>query len=86
MPGQCCQKPLTKIIKVGTFEAGIIGFEAIMKEQAESHWCDEQELSAQLLSKARKGGNYISAAAEEPYRIALLREFKLYVGKEDRLK
>ncbi len=81
MPRQCCQKPLTKIIKVGTFEAGIIGFDAIMKEQAESHWSDEGELSAQLLSKARKEGNYISPAAEQLYRIALSREFKLYVGR-----
>ena len=81
MPGSCCPKPLTKIIKVGTFEAGIVGFEAIMKDLAESEWTDEQELAIQLLSKVREQGNYISPATEELYKLALLREFRLFVGK-----
>jgi hypothetical protein len=81
MPGSCCQKPFTKIIRVGTFEAGIVGYEAIMKNLAESEWTDEQELAIQLLSKAREHGNYINPATEELYKLALLREFRLFVGK-----
>jgi len=81
MPGPCCQKPITKIIKVGAREAGILGFDAIMEKVAESEWSDEQELAAALLLQARKHGNYVSPASEEPYKLALLREFRLFVGK-----
>jgi hypothetical protein len=81
MPGSCCPKPLAKIIKVGTLEAGIVGFEAIMRNLAESEWTDEQALATQLISKVREHGNYISPATEELYKLALLREFRLFVGK-----
>jgi len=81
MTKQCCQRPLTKIIKVGTFEAGIIGFEAIMNEQAESTWSNEPELASQLLSRARNHGNYISPATEELYKAALSKEFRAFMGR-----
>jgi hypothetical protein len=77
----CCQRPVAKVIKVGTFEAGIIGFEGIMKDLAESELSDEQELANQLLVRARKYGNYISSITEKLYEQALLREFRLSVGK-----
>ncbi len=81
MPRPCCQKPLAKIIRVGTFEAGIIGFDAIIRKLAESKWTDEQELANRLLSEVRQYGNYISPAAEELYKLALMREFRLFVSK-----
>ena len=31
MPKSCCVKPIAKIIKVGTFDAGIIGLEEALK-------------------------------------------------------
>jgi len=81
MPGPCCQKPLTKIIKVGTFEAGIAGLEAIMQKLAGPESFNEQDLANQLLSMVREHGNYISPATEDLYKAALLREFKLFVGR-----
>ncbi len=84
MPGECCQRPRTKIIKVGTFEAGIIDFDAIMKEQAGTDLPDDQELGIQLVSKARKHGNYISPASEELYRVALSREFRIFVHEVEK--
>ncbi len=80
MPRPCCQKPLAKIIRVGTFEAGIIGFDAIMRKLAGSKWTDEQELANRLLSEVREYGNYISPAVEGLYRMALLREFRIFVS------
>ena len=80
MPGLCCQKPLTKIIRVGMFDAGIVGLEEIMTSLAESDWADEQELATQLLAMARKRGTYISPASEELYKLALVREFKAFTG------
>lgn len=82
----CCTKPHTTIIKVGSFEAGILDFDAIMREVAASEWSDEHDLATQLLAKAREHGNYVSPATEEPYREALMREFKLRVRKGARKK
>jgi hypothetical protein len=81
MPRICCQKPLTKIINVVTFGGGIVGFEDIMKDLAKAEWSGERELATQLLAKARERGNYVAHATEEPYKVALLREFRLFVGK-----
>jgi hypothetical protein len=86
MPRPRCQKPLTKIINVGAFEAGIVAFETIMKNLAESERSDEHELATQLLAKVREHGNYISSTTEELYRVALLGEFTLFVGKEGQRK
>jgi len=81
MPRPCCQKPLTKIIKVGTFEAGIVGLDSILQKLAERTSANEHDLANQLLSMVREHGNYISPATEDLYKAALLREFKLFVER-----
>ncbi len=83
MPSACCQKTLAKIIKVGTFEAGIVGLDEIVTRLSASEWSDDKELGIQLLAEARKYGNYIAPAVEELYRAALLREFKVFGKKGD---
>ncbi len=79
MASACCQKPLAKIIKVGTFEAGIVGLDEIVTRLSASEWSDDKELGNQLLAEVRKHGNYIAPGVEELYKIALLREFKIFV-------
>jgi len=41
MPKSCCVKPIAKIIKVGTFDAGIIGLEESLKRVHTSGVKDE---------------------------------------------
>ncbi len=48
MTGSRCQKPLTTIIRVGIIEAGIVGFDEIMRRLAMCEWSGEQEWRKEL--------------------------------------
>ncbi len=84
MTEPCCSKPKARIIKVGTFEAGIVGLEEILRTVSTSGITTEKDLGATLLRLARQYGNYIAPGVEELYKEALLGEFKLFRkgGKE----
>jgi hypothetical protein len=84
MPKSCCVKPIAKIIKVGDFEAGIVGFEVALKDVYLSHIVDERELTKALISGVRKFGNYIAPSEEKRYEEALLREYKAFCSELDR--
>lgn len=82
MAKSCCAKPLGKIIKVGAFEAGIIGLDEMLERVSASRLTNEEELKTQLLSLAREYGNYISPSTEELYKEAFLREFRSFSKKQ----
>jgi len=78
MTEPCCPKPKATIIKLGTFEAGILGLEEIFKGALASGNNDDQSLVRELVAAARQHGNYIAPRVEALYEAALLREYRLY--------
>lgn len=75
--GSCCGPSGVRIIKVGTFEAGIVGLEEILQAAAGLRECDEV-LAVRLVEQARTFGNYIPPASERLYAEAFLRELRAY--------
>ena len=80
MATPCCSKPKATIVKVGTFDAGIVGLEEIFKGMLASGKNDDQSLGKELVASARQHGNYIAASVETLYEQALLREYRLFCG------
>ncbi|MGB9773280.1 MAG: hypothetical protein ACP5JH_04620 [Bacteroidota bacterium] len=76
--GSCCAKPITKIIKVGDIDTGIIGLENALLNVYISGVDDEEQLKRELLLWIKMFGNYVSRSREEDYKQALLREYKRF--------
>jgi hypothetical protein len=81
MSKSCCIKPIAKIIKVGTFDAGIIGLEETLKLVYTLGVKDEEQIKTELLRLVREFGNYISPGTESDYKDALLREYRKFIEK-----
>ena len=79
MAPSCCAKPITRIIKVAEFEAGLVGLDQALHNVYISGLEDEAEIQRDLLKWIKDFGNYISPSRENDYRVALLREYKEYV-------
>ena len=77
----CCSKPITRIIKVAEFEAGLVGLDTALQEVYLSGEKNEEKIISSLLQRIRKSGNYISSSRENDYRKALLREYRIFVEK-----
>jgi hypothetical protein len=83
MTGSCCAKPVTRIIKVADFEAGIIGLDQALLNVYVAGATVDEAIKKELLHLIRDYGNYVSPSREDDYKHALLREYKSYVaGKE----
>ena len=81
--GSCCAKPITRIIKVGDSEAGILGLEEIFRNAQTSGKTSDEELKTELLALAKDHGNYIAASMEQTYKEAFLREYRLFCKKRE---
>ncbi len=81
MAGSCCAKPIARIIKVGNFEAGLIGLDEALRNVYISAVADEEEIRKALLTWIKDFGNYIAPTRENEYQDALLREYKIYLRK-----
>jgi hypothetical protein len=79
MSKSCCVKPIAKIIKVGTFDAGIIGLEAVLKNVYTSGVKDEEQIKTELLRLVKEYGNYIASGTECEYEDALFGEYQKYL-------
>ena len=84
MPGSCCAKPVTRIIKVADFDAGLIGLDQAIQNVFIAGVKDDEEIKAELMRWVRDFGNYVSPSREQDYEQALLREYKSYVEKAQR--
>jgi hypothetical protein len=80
MPGSCCTKPVTRIIRVADVEAGIIGLDQALHNVALAGVTGEEEVMRELLSLIRAYGNYVPASREADYKHALLREFRQHIN------
>ena len=80
--GSCCPKPSTKIVKVGTSQAGVIGLDEILKKAMDEGLTEKSALENELVALARDHGNYIATSAEGVYKEALLREFREYCRQQ----
>ena len=78
MARPCCAKPVARIIKVGEFEAGVVGLEDAFWNVARMGLADQNRLREELLSAIRGSGNYVSRSRESDYKEALLREYKKF--------
>jgi len=79
MPQSCCSKPVTRIIRVAEFEAGLVALDQALRNVYISGVNDEEEIKQELLRWIRDFGNYVSPSRENDYKQALLREYKIYV-------
>jgi len=84
MSGTCCAKPITKIIKVGDIDVGLIGLENALLDAYISGVEDEEQLKQDLLSYIKGFGNYITPGREKDYKQALLREYKKFCAAMQR--
>lgn len=84
MARSCCVKPIATIIKVGDFEAGIVGLETAMQNVYKSGVTDEEQIKAELLRFVKEFGNYITPDTDADYKDALLREYRKFVAKTER--
>jgi hypothetical protein len=84
MPGACCPTPVTRIIKVADFEAGLVGLDQALQNVFIAGVKGDEEIKGELLRWVRDFGNYVSGSREEDYKQALLREYKSYVVHVDR--
>lgn len=84
MPGSCCAKPVTRIIKVADFDAGLVGLDQALQNVFIAGVKDDEEIKRELMRWVRDFGNYVSPSREQDYKQALLREYKSYVGKAQR--
>jgi hypothetical protein len=81
MSKSCCVKPIAKIIKVGTFDAGIIGLEAVLKNICTSGVKDEEQIKTELLRLVKEYGNYIASGTESEYENALFCVYQKYIKR-----
>ena len=79
--GSCCEKPGTRIIKVGNSQAGIIGLDEILN-QVKGEAEGVNDLEHELLALAKDHGNYIASSAEGAYKEALVREYRDFCRKQ----
>jgi len=79
MARACCAKSITRIIKVGEFEAGLVGLDQALHNVYASGLENEEEIQRDLLKWMKDFGNYIGPSSENDYREALLREYRKYV-------
>ena len=85
MPGSCCARPIAKIIRVGTFDAGIVGLDTALKNVFTSGIKDEEQVKSDLLRLVVEFGNYISPGTEDDYRDALFREYREFAAKRGQM-
>lgn len=78
MLGSCCAKPVTRIIKVADFEAGIIGLDQALLNVYVAGLTGDEAIQQELMRLIRDYGNYVSPSRENDYRQALLSEFRHY--------
>jgi hypothetical protein len=83
MARACCSRPITRIIRIGNVEAGLIGLDESLKNVYMRAIADEEEIRGALLKLVREFGNYIAPSRENEYQDALLREYKIYVLKAE---
>ncbi len=76
MAGRCCSKPITRIIRVAEFEAGLMGLDQALQDVLEMELRDEEDIQRELIRRVRECGNYISSSRENDYKEALLREYR----------
>jgi hypothetical protein len=79
----CCAKPVARIIKVGNFEAGLVGLDESLRNVYVSAIADEEEIRRDLLTWIKEFGNYIVPSREHDYQDARLREYKIFVRKAE---
>lgn len=84
MPGSCCAKPVTRIIKVADFDAGLVGLDQALQNVFIAGVKEDEEIKRELMRWVRDFGNYVSPSREQDYKQALLREYKSYVEKAQR--
>ena len=82
MAGPCCPKSNPTIIKVGTFQAGILGLDEILRAVLASGLKDDQSLKKALVAAARKNGIFIASGVETTYEQALLREYRSFCTRQ----
>jgi hypothetical protein len=76
--GNCCAKPLFKIIKIGGVDVGIKGLEQAFDEVRSTNEQDINKLKALLLSKIKEYGNFVSSSREDIYKKDLFNEYNKY--------
>jgi len=81
--GSCCAKPITRIIKVGNSEAGILGLEEMFRNAQTSGKTSDEELKSELLALAKDYGNYIATGMEQTYKDAFLREYQAFCKQRE---
>ncbi len=79
MAGACCSKPITRVIKVADFDAGLIGLDQALELVYAQGLKDEEAIQRELLRRIKEFGNYLSPSREDDYGKALLREYRMYV-------
>jgi len=84
MAPSCCAKPITRIIKVAEFEAGLVGLDKALRNVYISGADDEADIRRDLLKWIKDFGNYISPSRENDYKEALFREYRAYVIEVER--
>jgi hypothetical protein len=84
MPDSCCAKPIVKVIKVGSLDAGIVGLEVILKNVFSAGIEDEEQVKTDLLRWVKEFGNYITPGKESEYKAALFREYQAFIAKTKR--
>ncbi len=84
MAGRCCSKPITRIIRVAEFEAGLIGLDQALRDVFEMGLRDDEAIQRELIRKVRQFGNYISSSREDDYKQALLREYRAFALDQNR--
>jgi small redox-active disulfide protein 2 len=67
-------------IRVGQFSVGIVGLKAVLEEAAQESLSSDDEV-AEYLFEHLKSKNYIPPRAQMDYRLAFLREYKIYKGE-----
>jgi len=80
MPGSCCARPVTRVIKVADIEAGLIGLDQALHNVHLAGVNGEEEIKHELLRWIRDFGNYVAPSRENDYKQALLREYRNYVA------
>ncbi|RCK73325.1 MAG: hypothetical protein IGBAC_0171 [Ignavibacteriae bacterium] len=73
--GNCCAKPLFKIIKIGGVEVGIKGLDQAFDEVRATNEQDPDKIKELLLAKIKEYGNYVSQSRESVYKEDLFREY-----------
>jgi flavin-dependent dehydrogenase len=73
--GNCCAKPLFKIIKIGGIDVGIKGLEQAFEEVRAINEKNPDKLKELLLTKIKEYGNYVSRSRESIYKEDLFREY-----------